>query len=291
MDLALRSRLLVSVPVALWRALGAGKRRAGGEAARILMFHGTPRRRAAQLERQLRYLARRFQVLSLDELAKGKNHGGIALTFDDGLRSNVAVAYPILRKLGIPATFFVCPQLVDERRWLWNHEARARLRWLGAGAGTIESFVAQMKSLDLPTRRAVERRLEDETPDFRPSAAEHEEHDLAGWDELSSLDPQLVAIGSHTLTHPILTTLSARQAEAEIRGSRALLEKRLGRPVELFCYPNGDVDSTALGLVRGSYRLAVTAAPGAVRPGSDPLLLPRLAAPHGLLRLAWRIPP
>ena len=36
---------------------------------------------------------------------------------------------------------------------------------------------------------------------------------------------------------------------------------------------------------------AVTAGPGVVPPGCDPLLLPRLAAPRGLLRLAWQLSP
>src|SRR3990170_3908528 len=145
-----------------------------------------------------------------------------------------------------------------------------------------------MKRVSLAERRAMEQRLRDETPDFQPSAQEREDFDVADWDELRSLDPALVTIGSHTLTHPILTTLSAHEVEQEICGSRELLEKRLGRPVELFCYPNGDVDATAVALARRAYRVAVTVAPGAVQRDCDPLLLPRLAAPRGLLRLAWQ---
>jgi len=191
----------------------------------------------------------------------------------------------------LPATFFVCPALIDERRWLWNHEARARLHHLGAGVEATERLVERMKGMEVRTRRALEERLRDETQDYRPSAEEREAYELAGWEELRALDPALVAIGSHTLTHPILTTLDRQEAEKEICGSRELLEKRLGRRVELFCYPNGGVDSTAVALARRAYRVAVTVAPGAVAPGCDPLLLPRLAAPRGLLRLAWQISP
>jgi peptidoglycan/xylan/chitin deacetylase (PgdA/CDA1 family) len=286
--LAMRARLLVSVPVAVWRVSTARERSAAAP-ARILMFHGTPRAQAGELERQLRYLARRFKVVALSQVPL--HPGSIALTFDDGLRSNVEVAYPILQKLGLPATFFVCPALAEERRWLWNHEARARLRRIGNDEATTERLVQRMKGMDLATRRAVEERLREETGELRPTAAEREAYDVAGWEELSRLDPALVAIGSHTLTHPILTALSAAEAEAEICGSRALLEARLGRPVELFCYPNGAVDETAAALARRTYRVAVTAAPRAVPPGCDPLLLPRLAAPRGLLRLAWQLHP
>jgi len=287
---ALRARFLVSVPVALWRVSSRGEHRAAA-AARILMFHGTPRRDARDIERQLAYLARRYEIAPLEALAKGEKPGAVALTFDDGLRNNIEVAYPILRRLGIPATFFVCPALVDEGRWIWTHEARARLRALGSDAVTVESLVQQMKRMDLQTRRAVEQRLREETPQYRPSAAEREAFDVATWAEISGLDPALVTVGSHTLTHPILTTLTEAEAEREICESRAQLEARLGRPVEVFCYPNGDLDAAAVSLARRTYRLAVTAEPGVVPPGCDPLLLPRLAAPRGLLRLAWQLSP
>ena len=95
---------------------------------RILMYHGTPRRDAAALERQLGLVKLAFPVVPLDELLKKKaRRARVALTFDDGLRSNVEVAYPILRKLGLAATFFVCPGLIERGQWLWNHEARGFL--------------------------------------------------------------------------------------------------------------------------------------------------------------------
>src|SRR5438034_6616280 len=98
---------------------------------RILMYHGTPRRDAAALERQLALVTLAFPVVPLDELLKkNSRRARVALTFDDGLRSNVEVAYPILRKLGVSATFFVCPGLIERGDWLWNHEARERLRSL-----------------------------------------------------------------------------------------------------------------------------------------------------------------
>src|SRR5690348_7607555 len=129
------------------------------------MYHGTPRREAAALERQLRLVRLAFPIVPLDQLASGSNAGGngrarVALTFDDGLRSNVEVAYPILRKLGLSATFFVCPGLIERGAWLWNHEVRERLRTLTAPAlaelaeyvgapNELEPFVEWMKTLDL----------------------------------------------------------------------------------------------------------------------------------------------
>ena len=299
-------RSLRSAPVAVANWLGIARDR-DAPSARILLFHGTPRREAAALERQLRWLKRRFSVVPLRSIVAAAANGGalgrkVALTFDDGLRSNVEVAYPILHRLAIPATFFVCPGLVDRAGWLWTHEARRRLLRLEPRArrelaaewnapAEIEPLVDWMKTLALGERKRVESRLRAATPGFTPTTAEREEFDLADWQALRRLDPGLVTIGSHTLTHPILPLTSAAEVESELRDSRRLLEKGLQRPVEFFAYPNGDFDAAAEASARRHYRAAVTVARGVVSRGADAHRLPRLVAPSGVLRLARTIYP
>jgi peptidoglycan/xylan/chitin deacetylase (PgdA/CDA1 family) len=298
---------LRSAPLALAYWLGAAGSNEG-TTARILLFHGTPRRDAGAFERQMRWLKRRFQIVPLRSLiaAAANGDGGlarkVALTFDDGLRSNVAVAYPILHKLAIPATFFICPGLVDRASWLWNHEVRRRLARLDVQArrelaqewgapAEVELFVEWMKTLDLETRKRVEARLCEATPRFAPTPAEREEFDLASWGELRRLDPAVVTIGSHTLTHPILPSVPSEDAEVEVRDSRRLLERGLQRPVELFAYPNGNYNPAVEACVRKHYRAALTSSRGWVSRGADAHRLPRLGAPRGVLRLARRIYP
>lgn len=272
----------------------------------ILMYHGTPERDAAALARQLQLVRLFFAVVPLAEIGKPprSRHAGrrrLALTFDDGLRSNVRVAYPILRSLGLTATFFVCPGLIAEGRWLWNQEARERLRSLPAKAiaelakaalapaafDEPQPFVIWMKTLKIAERRRVEASIRAATPRFTPSAAQREQFDLATWEELKSLDPSVVTIGSHSMSHPILTSLSADEIDAELRESRTALERELGRPVPEFCYPNGNLDGAALGAARRYYGCAVTVEPGSLATDVDPHLMPRFAAqPENSLRLA-----
>lgn len=266
------------------------------------MYHGTPRADAAALERQLRVVSLAFPIVPLEELAAKKSRRPrVALTFDDGLRSNVEVAYPILRKLGISATFFVCPGLIDAGQWLWNHEARQRLLTLdknllaelaghvGAPA-EVEAFVEWMKTLDIARRREVEKEIRAATPGFKPTDAQRAEYDLAGWSELKSLDPRVVTIGSHTMTHPILTSLTTEETDAEMRESRVELEKRMAREVSIFCYPNGNLNEGALASARRYYRSAVTVEPGRLEGDIDMHQLPRFAAhPRGMKRLVRRM--
>jgi peptidoglycan/xylan/chitin deacetylase (PgdA/CDA1 family) len=272
-------RKLRSAPAALAAWLGLRRQRG----ARILMYHGTPRRDAAWLERQLAWLRRCFRVVSLENLMLDPAADGcVALTFDDGLRSNVEVAYPILKKLGLHATFFVCPGLIDRGAWLWNHEARQRLRYAGQALDTVE----WMKTLPIGLRQEVEARIRQVTPRFSPSPEQRDEFDLASWEELRSLDARVVSIGSHTLTHPILPHSPPQEIEDEVARSRARLEAELQRPIETFAYPNGAYDEAVQRCVRRHYRVAVAAEEGSTW---DPHLLPRLAAPRGALRLAKRM--
>jgi len=63
---------------------------------------------------------------------------------------------------------------------------------------------------------------------------------IAGWDELRAAEAAgLVRFEPHTVTHPVLTALTREQARDEIAGSIAAVERELGRPARLFCYPGG----------------------------------------------------
>ncbi len=268
----------------------------------ILMYHGTPQADATRLAGQLRALAWFFDVVPLPMLGEARRgRRRAALTFDDGLRSNLTVAYPILRALGLTATFFVCPGLVEQERWLWNHEARERLRSLppaaiarlaaavGAPAAFEEPqpFVMWMKKLELARRHGVEAEIRNATAPFAPSAVQREQFDLASWDELKTLDPRIASIGSHSVTHPILTSLGADEIDAELALSRAWLETELRCPVADFSYPNGDFDARTLETARRHYERAVAVDGGSLGADTDPHRLPRLAAhPEYSLRLA-----
>ncbi|CAB4920051.1 unannotated protein [freshwater metagenome] len=84
-------------------------------------------------------------------------------------------------------------------------------------------------------------------------------------------------LGAHSLTHPDLTTLDTAGLRREVAGSRALLRRRFGVPVESFCYPAGRNDATVRAAVRDAgYDDATTVEPGIAGPTDDRLSLPRI---------------
>lgn len=276
---------------------------------RILMFHGVDGEEysAESFEAQLRYLRRHFSIVPISALldrSPGQNEASsrrVVLTFDDGLHNHHSIVYPILHRMRVPATFYVCPGLIEKSQWLWNHEARERLKSLaspqrielakalGAPSVTIEGIVAWMKLLQPAVRAKAEETIRAASSRFEPTALQHLRFDIMSWEEIFSLDPEIVTVGSHTVNHPILTAVDQDTAAWEILESGRWLEETLKRPIEHFCYPNGENDRSTEDHVRRRYRTAVTTKPGVLDPNHDPHRLLRIPTADTLHLFAWRL--
>jgi peptidoglycan/xylan/chitin deacetylase (PgdA/CDA1 family) len=97
------------------------------------------------------------------------------------------------------------------------------------------------------------------------------------WPQLRRLERRGVEIGSHTVSHRSLTSLSTTQARAELVRSRRALERRLGHRVPWLAYPFGAYNGRIEGLARrAGYLLAVTTQHGSRHSARRPFALPRL---------------
>jgi peptidoglycan/xylan/chitin deacetylase (PgdA/CDA1 family) len=111
------------------------------------------------------------------------------------------------------------------------------------------------------------------------------------WDELREQAARGIAIGSHAVSHPHLTTLSEDGLRRELNESKEEIEDRLGRPCDDLAYPYGEHDERVRAAARAAgYRRAY-----ALRGSrSDAYAAPRLdlyrrhTIPRTLLRLFGR---
>lgn len=259
--------------------------------ALILTYHrfsedgGDGSTSARVLAEQLEYLTAHYWLANLSSLAEYLDYGealppGLAvITIDDGYRDAYDIALPVLRRYQVPATVFAVTDFLDGTDWLWTDKIRyltLHTRAVRLEGGSYRQpldfkFTDRASRLDAAAQinaylktLAEERKqkavatladlLEVELPEQAPR-----EFAAMTWEQVREMDAAGVEIGSHTLTHPILTQVGDARLDREMVGSKSRLEAELGRAVSLFCYPNGDADTRVIRAARrAGYRAAVT---------------------------------
>ena len=87
---------------------------------------------------------------------------------------------------------------------------------------------------------------------------------------LSAVSSDLVAIGSHTVSHPYLTSLPKEIAQQELIQSREALSAISGHAVRLLAFPYGDHDATIVDICSEcGYKQVFTVDPMPVQLGRD----------------------
>jgi peptidoglycan/xylan/chitin deacetylase (PgdA/CDA1 family) len=238
------------------------------------------------LEQQLDWIGRRFDFVSPDELStRATRRRPAVVTFDDGYADVYEHALPLLCRKGIPAAVFVVTKMIASGK-LHLHDrlhmllagalardgrARERLSHLlqdvvpagawprprsAAPASPFALLRALLEALPHADLRRVARALEAETP---VDANTHPGLRPLTWSQVRELRRAGMTIGSHTLTHALLTQEDSSTVQAEVTGSRRDLERELGSAVEHFAYPDGRFDDVVLAAVAAAgYRFAYT---------------------------------
>jgi len=272
----------------------------------ILAYHEV---RGKTLASHLKALAPYYRFMSLEDAldyqAPQDSRPPIVLTFDDGYKSWLTEAVPVLRKKRIPALFLPTLAFVERKQLPWYEvvdrfvrrrrgtelvvgDERFVVRTVARDPSARRSLHQRLKAMDHSELMAVVQRLEAQLePDDRRIIQEK----YLTVDELRSLPGPLFEVGSHTLTHPILTRIPAEQVRAEVSDSRTALEALLDRPVRYFAYPNGLADDMNEAVVsevrRAGYSAGLTALSGWNASGIDQMRLRRgVVAADGSL---WRL--
>jgi peptidoglycan/xylan/chitin deacetylase (PgdA/CDA1 family) len=273
------------------RALSAGM-------ARILMYHNfsgphgddPDALNVEGIRRQFTYLRQHFHVVPLLQLAEQVASGRtldrhmVALTIDDGRRSCYEFLFPLLKEFQLPATFFVVSSFIRGEDWIWTD----KVIWLSEQSQAPEELARG--KLD-----AVFRSLNRMRPEERNARIEGMAESMGitfprtipakfqpcSWSELREMaDSGLMEIGSHTVTHPILSSITDEESWDELTRSKAQIEEGIGRAVNCFCYPNGMSDdyrpSQVQQVQQAGYACSVIAEFGMVHSANDRYRLPRI---------------
>lgn len=226
--------------------------------------------------RHMRFVKDNFTVLSLSELLNlwqkdrwDTQARYCVITFDDGWLDNYRHAYPILKRLNIPATIFLPTDYVGSDEWFWPDQLSFLLKVVvdryakAESTKNVESVLSYFLNGDVPsliesptrpelvTDRIIERCKHLPIEKIRELVAGlagelrvslPKKRVIVNWDEVREMSRDGVSFGSHSCSHRIMTTITPDQVSDELERSRRVLLEQGVNYVPVFCYPNGNSD-------------------------------------------------
>jgi peptidoglycan/xylan/chitin deacetylase (PgdA/CDA1 family) len=233
---------------------------------RILMYHRLtdsdiiPGITPIKFEDHLKHLCSYYDVVSVDEIISDVNNNQlnsnkVALTFDDGYVDFYEKAWPLLKKYNVPASVYITTEFIEKKRWMWPDKVRVMLdktilervyipnvgelqlakKYFDRNWHTISDHCLTLTELNRNCFFDELARL------LRVSVNDYPTSDFSAltWEQLSLMHKEGLDIGSHTVTHPILTNIPNEQLTNELVESKREIENMLNLEVKGICYPNG----------------------------------------------------
>jgi peptidoglycan/xylan/chitin deacetylase (PgdA/CDA1 family) len=259
-------------------------------------------------EHQIRHISRTYRPVSLRRLVDALERGvplperGIVVTFDDGFANNYTVAFPILRKHSVPFTIFLTTGMIgsaDSQLWservsravfkshhvrielsICGRECRFELTDDGAREVAAREILALLKRAPRDARDSAVGVIESAfgRPPLR--AEDRERYGFLTWEQVREMSDAGVEFGSHTVTHPIVSTLDDEALAFELSASKHTIEQHTRQECYSFAYPNGgwgdfsERDKRAVR--RAGYRCGLAVLGGLNRKNADLFALQRV---------------
>lgn len=251
--------------------------RLGCRALAVLTYHRVGRADAAgeldrglfevepeELAAQLAVLRGRCTVVSIADVRRFARGGRlppnpVLVTFDDGYLDAHDVALPILRRAGVPATFFIPTAFPDAGRLFWWDRVFLTMRRSRAEVAALDYPVplalrpaaapeeaARLVCHAIKRTPGVDLGRLWETLEARTGASidAAEEHRLArrtvmGWRHVRALGDAGMDVQSHSHEHLVLNTLTPEAARRDLLRSAEALRDAVGGEVFGVAYPVG----------------------------------------------------
>lgn len=176
------------------------------------------------------------------------------LTFDDGLKEIYTVIAPILHEKGIPATFFVNTEFIDNKDLFFRYKVSLIINTLNKDLDNeLFNEISALLNLTTPRKNDVIEKLELLTfadlelidtigvllkIDFKEFLTKIKPYLSSS--EIVELSEKGFSIGSHSLNHPLFKDLSFNQQKSQITESFSFLSRKFGLKNKYFSFPFSD---------------------------------------------------
>jgi peptidoglycan/xylan/chitin deacetylase (PgdA/CDA1 family) len=216
---------------------------------------------------------------------------------------------PILDQLGIPATFYVTVDCIEQHKLPWPSRLRFAFRktklpvWTD-GRGDSWSLQdldsrerAYLASCDDCCRlsgHAQENFVRGLEEQLQTAVLGNSSSLMMSYEQIGSLAKHGHIVGSHTMTHPNMAYVTEDEAETEFSESKRRLEQTLQLPIRHFSYPCPAMtphwsEQTVAQSRSVGYDSAVTTDGGVTRCGDHPLSLKRIRPTKTAEGLRWNL--
>jgi peptidoglycan/xylan/chitin deacetylase (PgdA/CDA1 family) len=228
----------------------------------------------ALFERCIRYISSKYNVVLFEDLINDEeklnsNAPYATIMFDDGYKDNIEFASPILEKYNVKASFYVVTDCIDKNIPTWTHTfehlfQKTQITHLRID---FDFLPEELHVTDLPTRKerlAYAKKLKPFLKNLpsnqRSQVLERVKETytdcsvpriMMNWHDLKALKQQGHYIGSHTVSHNMLATISnEEEIQQELAESAMKIELQLGHFPETISYPIGSYDERVKRLSR-----------------------------------------
>jgi peptidoglycan/xylan/chitin deacetylase (PgdA/CDA1 family) len=250
----------------------------------VLLFHSTDDRdllslkdlgniRPGLFEKLIVRLKNDFDIIGLDELArcisgsvKPKDRV-LAITFDDGPKSYITEALPVMEAHDVPSTCFLITDCVDDNALYWRYlynfcinigfeqELAAFINYEYKTNITTSEIISFSRNHYDRTKNLciIERLLESVIPE---EVYRKQDRDLfLSMEDIMKLKQNpLVSFGIHTRSHPVLKCLTDEEIHYEIAGSLDFYQSMIGDDTPMLSMPFGrlfmDYDERAIAIAK-----------------------------------------
>lgn len=229
----------------------------------------------ADFGRQLDLLARTHDIVPLSAVLESAatRRPRAVITFDDAYEGALTAGVAELARRGLQATVFVAPAFLGGHDFWWDAlsgddglSPALRAHALGTLGGQDARIRAWAAAQGLPERR----------PPAHMRAASEER--LA-----AAAAAGVVALASHTWSHPALPGLAAEELRAELERPLAWLRERFSGVLPWLTYPYGATSPEVARAARAAgYVAALRVDGGWMSSAADAFDLPRLNVPAGV---------
>lgn len=219
-----------------------------------------PLRSINDFKKGLDYFCKHFNPVNLEEVFdrvhSPKKFGKPAfhLSFDDGLREVHQIIAPILEERGIPATFFINTDFIDNQSLFYRYKIGLILEYLKNNNDNdlnkqVQTILADnslwngelknsLLQLNYHNQKLIDNIAQIVAIDFDDWLSKHDPYLSTA--QITDLLKRGFTMGSHSADHPRFKNINLEQQKIQVKKSFDVLKKKFGVDERIFSFPFGD---------------------------------------------------